>query len=175
MRKISTHSLTKRLTEVFLNELLTSWHFNSQPHEEADTSNKTVVGALNISTHSLTKRLTLWRCLLFCTTHISTHSLTKRLTKSWKELIELEIISTHSLTKRLTMNSFGVIAMFMWFQLTASRRGWQSPACHKVCNFNISTHSLTKRLTRNCEWRGQLISFQLTASRRGWHKEGKKW
>ena len=33
---ISTHSLTKRLTERLERKLFFHWHFNSQPHEEAD-------------------------------------------------------------------------------------------------------------------------------------------
>ena len=122
---ISTHSLTKRLTTtanapmIFpsLFQLTASrrgWlfqciipssvvHFNSQPHEEADSktfacNNQAVIFQLTasrrgwpyffcqiplakgISTHSLTKRLTLLHGIHVISGHISTHSLTKRLT-----------------------------------------------------------------------------------------------
>ena len=34
--RISTHSLTRRLTAVRIQEILRLCHFNSQPHKEAD-------------------------------------------------------------------------------------------------------------------------------------------
>ena len=55
---ISTHSLTKRLTNMYHNFLEVLWYFNSQPHEEADVMFFQCLYSLVISTHSLTKRLT---------------------------------------------------------------------------------------------------------------------
>ena len=77
---ISTHSLTKRLTCAFFCASIFILHFNSQPHEEADNS---------------------WWLVDLCSI-ISTHSLTKRLTGSVIRLDNVDI-----------------------FQLTASRRGWR--------------------------------------------------
>ena len=107
-KDISTHSLTKRLTdyvypkcnEALLFQLTASrrgWqqkresilrkikYFNSQPHEEADLSayNTLIQGC--ISTHSLTKRLTILPRFGWWNQAISTHSLTKRLTKAFCE------------------------------------------------------------------------------------------
>ena len=77
-------------------------------------------------------------------------------------------ISTHSLTKRLTMTQSALDQYALAFQLTASRRGWQSSTQEKEIRYyfnsqpheeadgghrfkspaeSISTHSLTKRLT----------------------------
>ena len=79
-RSISTHSLTKRLTgyRKWFSRLLQ--HFNSQPHEEADEVSLYVPVAFSISTHSLTKRLTITPISNCSIILISTHSLTKRLT-----------------------------------------------------------------------------------------------
>ena len=56
--KISTHSLTKRLTQIHDVLHLFMDYFNSQPHEEADGHFGVISAFLVISTHSLTKRLT---------------------------------------------------------------------------------------------------------------------
>ena len=59
---ISTHSLTRRLTQDALNNNTLVLHFNSQPHEEADDSvGKVETQGDDISTHSLTRRLTFSR------------------------------------------------------------------------------------------------------------------
>ena len=55
---ISTHSLTKRLTEGETGGWIEKEDFNSQPHEEADELGGTYISKKGISTHSLTKRLT---------------------------------------------------------------------------------------------------------------------
>ena len=96
-----------------------TWHFNSQPHEEAD-SFLLVCRKLRI---------------------ISTHSLTKRLTSSCHVLFSSVYISTHSLTKRLTIpDSSGRNSSL--FQLTASRRGWlvEAAAVCSVSDFNSQPH-----------------------------------
>ena len=57
--EISTHSLTKRLTDRIHPERRERGNFNSQPHEEADNlCFRVSLKILLISTHSLTKRLT---------------------------------------------------------------------------------------------------------------------
>ena len=142
-------------------------YFNSQPHEEADfgvyistpgriisthsLTKRLTSGdyfkwvTLAISTHSLTKRLTKFLWIFLAYTDISTHSLTKRLTSEERWWTYPRCISTHSLTKRLTMMQ-DIEENTDVFQLTASRRGWQSPQSTVWC-WVISTHSLTKRLT----------------------------
>ena len=78
---ISTHSLTKRLTEEESYGIVMCDNFNSQPHEEADSIPEGMEDELPfISTHSLTKRLTALHMAIIRMLEISTHSLTKRLT-----------------------------------------------------------------------------------------------
>ena len=79
---ISTRSLTRRLTLLWLWEFFFLRYFNSQPHEEADAFHQ------------------VWT-LLFC--HISTRSLTRRLTLGDGTELHVVIISTRSLTRRLTL------------------------------------------------------------------------
>ena len=129
-------------TEIWLFRL----YFNSQPHEEADTTGK--VPAWLYFVFQLTASRRGWRCeigmskdrLYFNSqpheeaddtdkpfvfyVFISTHSLTKRLTAQWHYLPRVISISTHSLTKRLTTIPDGNLLIE-----------------------GISTHSLTKRLT----------------------------
>ena len=144
-------------------------HFNSQPHEEADTGYAYRHYILIISTHSLTKRLT-FATFFFCYFYfISTHSLTKRLTAGKARFFpgcehfnsqpheeadssrsvhkRRRSISTHSLTKRLTSDDASEVIYQKVFQLTASRRGWRGARISITYQLNISTHSLTKRLT----------------------------
>ena len=100
---ISTHSLTKRLTFFSLSNNFSFMYFNSQSHEETDYSSTLSYDVLvYISTHSLTKRLTGVRDEHYYLVVISTHSLTKRLTLCQQFHCHLHHISTHSLTKRLT-------------------------------------------------------------------------
>ena len=64
-------------------------------------------------------------------------------------------------------SEFIAVRLFV-FQLTASRRGWQSECSRRECAKDISTHSLTKRLTSFRRYIAWFVLFQLTASRRGW-------
>ena len=98
---ISTHSLTRRLTETLAKIETFLGNFNSQPHKEADATEFTDNLANAISTHSLTRRLT-------STTPDETHA---------------DYISTHSLTRRLTGHGRRCV-MYLIFQLTASQGGW---------------------------------------------------
>ena len=145
-------------------------HFNSQPHEEADTvPPKTFLSVFHFNSqpHEEADWFTI---PLLCLACISTHSLTKRLTQQVHWDITRSRISTHSLTKRLTTSARSLSIVKLSFQLTASRRGWQplpepsgkwflyfnsqpheeadiSPPIPFKHNSYISTHSLTKRLT----------------------------
>ena len=122
---ISTHSLTRRLTDKKRTFQLSGKYFNSQPHKEADKQRKRGKGHEGISTHSLTRRLTHFRFTQFsrrlyfnsqphkeadiraydvdiCANNISTHSLTRRLTEKMAGMEKTQNISTHSITRRLT-------------------------------------------------------------------------
>ena len=81
--RISTHSLTRRLTEQTLFTEISPLYFNSQPHKEADR--------LLISYYSIYFR-------------ISTHSLTRRLTTGFQFISNVFNISTHSLTRSFLYN-----------------------------------------------------------------------
>ena len=142
-------------------------HFNSQPHEEADTGYAYRHYILIISTHSLTKRLT-FATFFFCYFYF---------------------ISTHSLTKRLTAGKARFFPGCEHFNSQPHEEADSSRSVHKRRR-SISTHSLTKRLTRRSYFHnlpvkyfnsqpheeadgtaerledGQEV-FQLTASRRG--------
>ena len=97
---ISTHSLTRRLTVPLGDKFPPRFHFNSQPHKEADLRFDTKILIHIISTHSLTRRLTI---------------------RNPPES-KIRQISTHSLTRRLTMLIHD-IATQASFQLTASQGG----------------------------------------------------
>ena len=123
-QRISTHSLTKRLTVLTESQDYQCSNFNSQPHEEADLrlpQSASFDRNFNSQPH---EEADLCHSAQFISCGISTHSLTKRLTFNSFAVCVTEIISTHSLTKRLTCD-----------------RG------HRSCDSVISTHSLTKRLT----------------------------
>ena len=144
-KRISTHSLTKRLTRKLQQSVSSLSHFNSQPHEEADWTLFYLYGESYISTHSLTKRLTKKRWYYKIYYIISTHSLTKRLTRLAHDQM---VIETFQLTasRRGWRNCLLTESVWWEFQLTASRRGWRPDDFFPV----ISS------------------VFQLTASRRGW-------
>ena len=169
---ISTHSLTKRLTD----EQVT--YFDSLAFQLTASrrgwqlSVQKFLDNLGISTHSLTKRLTMKTDVLYRSLDISTHSLTKRLT-------ELIFISMDTDA----------------FQLTASRRGWHwwiqnqrnfiyfNSQPHEEADgfwwFSTDTKIIFQLTASRRGWRnstlqsGQIDVFQLTASRRGWRK--KEW
>ena len=80
--------------------------------------------------------------------HISTHSLTRRLTDLHIHQSNSGTISTHSLTRRLTTDTLLCSPPWFLFQLTASQGGWQ---CLHTVHFSSR-------------------KFQLTASQGGWHQ-----
>ena len=77
---ISTHILTKRMTELRGIQLAGRNHFNSHPHEEDDLTNAFDYETKDISTHILTKRMTVDNTPNNIVDFISTHILTKRMT-----------------------------------------------------------------------------------------------
>ena len=78
---ISTNSLTKRLTNIGVTTSQQMIHFNSQPHEEADSSTVYMFSADSVFQLTASRRG--WPCglhVVHTAFNISTHSLTKRLT-----------------------------------------------------------------------------------------------
>ena len=177
--EISTHSLTKRLTGSieygfkFLQtfQLTASrrgwrpctmvavcdhWHFNSQPHEEADMCISS--STLYEWKFQLTASRRGWRIIIYDTIDfffISTHSLTKRLTIHQTNSPTGTSISTHSLTKRLTFCGYLAKSVQNPFQLTASRRGWPSldGSYSRQVYFNSQPHEEADRWKRWSRWR----------------------
>ena len=163
-------------------------YFNSQPHEEADTTVSCGLRRMDISTHSLTRRLTRSTVSSVVNRIISTHSLTRRLTIDGSARATWLQISTHSLTRRLTIHLRTMSNQKRHFNSqpheeadnnlllklrkrristhSLTRRLTRSTVS-SVVNRIISTHSLTRRLTNFHNNPFILIAFQLTASRGG--------
>ena len=188
-------------------------YFNSPPHKKnhiATTMINTVF--FKISTHILTKRMTDGFPTFCILCVISTHILTKRMTVSVQtpsprilyfnshpheeddDVSRLqpqtkEVISTHILTKRMT-NSVSEPLAFCVFQLTSSRRGWQSVQRLEVPETDFNSHpheeddspssrqyQLREHFNSHPHEEDDIsptsgsfakIPFQLTSSRRGW-------
>ena len=166
--KISTHSLTKRLTIIWLFsggldifQLTASrrgWQRKLQAYNDIWVFQLTAsrrgwqspachkVCNFNISTHSLTKRLTWWR-------HLSWH---------WMRYFNSQ---PHEEADGVFRNRRAIVREF---QLTASRRGWQNTDCthrkFKIFQLTASRRGWPFSWLRNFE----NFIFQLTASRRGW-------
>ena len=100
---ISTHSLTKRLTLRIIICVNFYIYFNSQPHEEADARATWLQEQIDISTHSLTKRLTIGVAAgLDSTGYFNSQPHEEADELRHEPFFSCCIISTHSLTKRLT-------------------------------------------------------------------------
>ena len=145
LKIISTHSLTKRLTGGWRQWVKESRYFNSQPHEEADrswSSSKRKEEYFNSQPHEEADYLDLFK-VLFVHFNSQPHE-------------EADVTSS-------------TLQMNIKFQLTASRRGWQRIPdsewlLHK--NFNSQPHEEADE-NGSINVRGA-TRFQLTASRRGW-------
>ena len=167
-------------------------NFNSHPHEEDDL--QSVIPFGNVEIFQLTSSRRGWH--LVCPRiplvyHISTHILTKRMTRFSDHLpLYRSYFNSHPHEEDddASCQSLGDIESFQltssrrgWdtrvsttsticiFQLTSSRRGWRCflPVLrwHRV----ISTHILTKRMTSGISsFIPDGTTFQLTSSRRGW-------
>ena len=165
---ISTHSLTRRLTNRTIIPLEESLHFNSQPHKEADNGIRAY--DVDICAFQLTASQGGWRSdprKMERHCNISTHSLTRRLT----DLILLangqSDISTHSLTRRLTVCLISNSSQQENFNSQPHKEA--DGLLPFICRLDsISTHSLTRRLTKGASCQGSFEAFQLTASQGGW-------
>ena len=146
---ISTHSLTKRLTQFQRITLLNYIYFNSQPHEEADVHGFVAADQL-------------------C--GISTHSLTKRLTKNWDKIKEAATFQLTASRRGWQRKKF-ICSEKVVFQLTASRRGWPRyiESCSGYFYFNSQPHEEADK--KSNAYLDDFKKFQLTASRRGWRTD----
>ena len=165
--RISTHSLTRRLTLIIWVRVCIIWHFNSQPHKEADVAWNQWSDINNISTHSLTRRLTLppsvspQRSTNFNSQpHKEADSVVNLLfiisayfnsqphkeADDWKRIFrQRTYISTHSLTRRLT--TLSCLGTFIRY-FNSQPHKEADILCTDFSAVNrISTHSLTRRLT----------------------------
>ena len=101
-RNISTHSLTRRLTRETLPVLPVWWHFNSQPHKEADAGIKFAilrVHHFNSQPHKEADQLESYYFLHSQYFNSQPHKEADVTVHSIRDIVP---ISTHSLTRRLT-------------------------------------------------------------------------
>ena len=143
--RISTHSLTRRLTY--------------GRKEDFDT--------YCISTHSLTRRLTHVNYTAKTSIRISTHSLTRRLTM-------IKMIWNISIVFQLTASQGGwrtfdsVGKSLTNFNSQPHKEADLYGRYEPINGLYISTHSLTRRLTKLTDEQYNELIFQLTASQGGW-------
>ena len=99
---ISTHSLTRRLTAFLGYQRSRIWHFNSQPHKEADDMLEipfAIESNFNSQPH---KEADERRFLLKNRRGYFNSQPHKEADEAYNALVEIYNISTHSLTRRLT-------------------------------------------------------------------------
>ena len=122
---ISTHSLTRRLTNRTIIPLEESLHFNSQPHKEADDpkGDEKLIGMIFQLTASQGGWL-IWSCLLTDRAIFQLTASQGGWRYAWLATAVSRKISTHSLTRRLTVCCRSSAA-WTAFQLTASQGGWR--------------------------------------------------
>ena len=147
--RISTHSLTRRLT-LSCNTVVISFIFQLTASQGGWLDGHNFPNLpLMISTHSLTRRLT----------HIdSTHLLVKG-------------ISTHSLTRRLTFNTCGFDIECTYFNSQPHKE-----ADYEWAVFVLTFHYFNSQPHKEADHNGwsiepKSIGFQLTASQGGWLRQ----
>ena len=144
--KISTHILTKRMTQHHLLQQIVNTYFNSHPHEEDDPMNFPLSSIGNI--FQLTSSRRGWQLFY--------------------EYFSIFIIFQLTSSRRGWLIPISFDDSGIPFQLTSSRRGWRKAAEFIEKYFRISTHILTKRMTIDYMIQCLKVAFQLTSSRRGW-------
>ena len=122
--QISTHSLTRRLTQSTIIDLHYRGNFNSQPHKEADHKSHKHRKNAHISTHSLTRRLTMLK---------SARSAGRNYFNSQPH-------------KEADVRKLDHSRSFRYFNSQPHKEADLRIILDKLNNF-ISTHSLTRRLT----------------------------
>ena len=124
---ISIHSLTRRLTRCWLRIDLYIWHFNSQPHKEADRRKGFLPKTRSNFNSQPHKEADFFNPYLRGGKKISIHSLTRRLTGSlnFKRAITIFQFTASQGGWRRRMKTISGIKLF---QFTASQGGWPRPA-----------------------------------------------
>ena len=147
IKAISTHILTRRMTEKSIKHQLLSFYFNSHPHKEDDTINMTIFFSNPL--FQLTSSQGGWHNIVITKKspkrNFNSHP-HKEDDHAKIEVNRDKAISTHILTRRMT-----------------SGRDFTDH------NADISTHILTRRMTSLNTEGTKLESFQLTSSQGGWH------
>ena len=143
---ISTNSLTKRLTNIGVTTSQQMIHFNSQPHEEADSSTVYMFSADSVFQLTASRRVYL--CQVCSITYFNSQPHEEaddenEFMRSFMERFQL------TASRRGWHTDVPSVVHAPTFQLTASRRGWLPDRDDRARYHRISTHSLTKRLTTN--------------------------
>ena len=122
--EISTHTLTRSVTERWRNKIWWDCNFNSHAHVERDHCKPIRRSKCRISTHTLTWSVTSTLWATYSLKIISTHTLTWSVTSlrrwAWLQIV----ISTHTLTWSVTICIVFILIRGI-FQLTRSRGAWQ--------------------------------------------------
>ena len=122
--RISTHSLTRRLTSLRVDFLSHVMHFNSQPHKEADTKpeySESPEMYFNSQPH---KEADTWFPHCWFVFLISTHSLTRRLTTLRHSTTPTRTNFNSQPHKEADLDNLSSGVYYLTFQLTASQGGW---------------------------------------------------
>ena len=165
---ISTHILTKRMTNHFDFFTPYTFNFNSHPHEEDDIfmAPRICINAI----FQLTSSRRGWRPTKWIPGYcgdFNSHPHEEDDNCRTSSCHVIDCISTHILTKRMTAIKKNRAPNII-FQLTSSRRGWRILPFLRKTGEGISTHILTKRMTNSIARTLEKQIFQLTSSRRGW-------
>ena len=189
--RISTHSLTRRLTSLRVDFLSHVMHFNSQPHKEADDIPDWILQELlyfNSQPHKEADEP--YRGILTGRQHFNSQPHKEadfyffsiccimfkfQLTASQGGWLLYCFHDGVSGIFQLTASQGGWLSFPIsisspaLFQLTASQGGWLPCGISLFSPISISTHSLTRRLTDHLQLQCLPCTFQLTASQGGWH------
>ena len=148
---ISTHILTKRMTNVVIARGESLLYFNSHPHEEDDLSFSYSLFRLStISTHILTKRMTLlFKAFAQSLQYFNSHPHEEDDVRPQDPFLISLNISTHILTKRMTCTSTTGKCVYNYFNSHPHEED-DDMQPGDIIEYTISTHILTKRMTKRC-------------------------
>ena len=144
---------------------LAPWHFNSQPHKEADFKTARELDIFRYFNSQPHKEADVVIGVESADPSISTHSLTRRLTVSELHQSNRARISTHSLTRRLTICSTPCLYSIFYFNSQPHKEADAVSRKYVKSLCSISTHSLTRRLTeteKKYHWRRWISTHSLT-------------
>ena len=144
-------------------------YFNSQPHEEADLMGLEWCLLKRYFNSQPHEEADYYGTGCGQVLNISTHSLTKRLTSYLKYTIRFQTFQLTA-SRRGWQSITNILILHSSFQLTASRRGWLSfyRRAKKALQFQLTASRRGWRIIENYYLLKKV--FQLTASRRGWRQ-----